>query len=1288
MVMTDEIGQALARFRSWGSGPVARVFDERDPRRAQRDVVDQLGPHRYDAARRTTLNAHYTDLGYAERMWHFAGQMGFSGGRVLEPGCGAGVFMATAPASAQMVGVELDPVSAAVAQRLNPDATVLQGNFADLAFAPEYELMIGNVPFGKIFPADRQWNPHGALSLHNYFLVKGLSLVKPGGLMVALTSRWTMDAQNPVARREIAALGDFVGAVRLPTNAHQEMAGTHVVTDLVVFRRRADGQEMDEQTRQVWLAPVDAKAAIVNEGTGDVARLSVHRYFLNHPEQVAGRLSVEPLRSMPHKMQFTVDTDAGSTDEIAAEFGARLMVLAEASRERYGLSTEAAELEPVAVAPDVELVNDRIVVAPQSPTGVGRVEAGRVVPFEVPASQRRELDALLGLRDDVTQLLSYEAASMVNTPQMEQLRTELGSRYDAYVRRYGPLNRFTETVTSRVDADTGQPITQRRVPPVMRTFRQDPHAAAVMALEVFDDSTQRATKADIFTKRVVVRRRPRLGAETPAEAVAICMDTDGEVTLPRLAQLLGEDVDTVVARCGDEVFLDPVSNTWMARAEYLSGDIAARIEAVTTAIAANDTIEVPVEQWERQLELLQETLPPPLEPEEISVRLGAVWVPSSDVQEFLSHTLGDPHLRVVHGGGSKWEIHNAQAWGVAATVEWGTERMPAPALAKHLLCQTPIEVRDEVDTVDGNVTRVLNATETLAAQEKGDALNEAFSEWLWSDPQRRERLAHEYNRRFNSLVLRSYDGAHLSLPGLAATFEPRPHQRAAVARMIREPAVGLFHEVGAGKTAEMVMGCMELRRLGLVAKPAVVVPNHMLEQFQREWLQLYPQAKLLAASTQDLAGHKRATFTARTATGDWDGIILTRGSFKRLDVSHDTIRAYMDEEMGLLRRQRAAFSDAGLSVKRLEGQIAAAEERLKRRLDTPRDTGVTFEETGIDYLCIDELHDYKNLATPSGLPGAAIQGSMRASDLHMKLHYLRRTHGQRVITGATATPIANSMSEAFVTQRYLRPDLLEASGLVDFDTWAATFGQVTAALEFTPAGTLKLRARFAKFVNVPELLRMWHMAADVKTAEDLNLPTPLLGVQDNGQRGPETVVIPRSEQLAVYMEHLGERSEDLSARPAAGEDNILVITSDGRKAALDLRLLNQTQQDWLRAYGFEPHAAGGGKVEVAADRIAQIWSDSRDRRYLDALGEPHPSAGPLQLVFCDLGTPGDNWNTYDALKAELVDRGIPQDMVRFIHEAKNDAEKARLFAACRTGQVAVLVGSTQKMGVGTNSSAP
>ena len=566
--------------------------------------------------------------------------------------------------------------------------------------------------------------------------------------------------------------------------------------------------------------------------------------------------------------------------------------------------------------------------------------------------------------------------------------------------------------------------------------------------------------------------------------------------------------------------------------------------------------------------------------------------------------------------------------------------------------------------------------ETLAAQEKAAELTERFSEWAWENPARAGQLAETYNRLFNDIVLRNYDDAQLSLPGLAMSFEPRPHQVAAVARIINEPAVGLFHEVGAGKTAEMTMGAMELRRLHLARKPAIIVPNHMLEQFSREFLQLYPQAKVLVTQREDLQADRRRQFVARCATGDWDAVVMSRSAFERIPMSAEAQHAYLDAELERMRDFIQASKEGdGLTVKRLEGALLRAEERLKAKLDSVKDPGITFEATGIDYLFVDEAHGYKNLRTPSNIPDASIDGSMRAADLDMKIAYLRRRNGSRVVTFATATPIANSITEACVMQHYLRPDLLEAAGISDFDSWAATFGQTVTQIEMAPEGgnSFRQKTRFAKFTNVPEMLRRWHVSADIKTGEDLKLPVPALAQRPaDGQRAPETVITQPSDIQLDIMASLGERADAIRKREVLPEeDNMLKVCMDGRKAALDLRLLGMLMTEF-------------GKIETAAERITDLWQAHRDDAYPGPDGRDSTIRGSLQLVFCDIGTPSNDWNVYDELRDQLVTRGIPRESIRFVHDAKSDRDKGELFAACRAGTVAVLIGSTEKMGVGTN----
>ena len=1237
----------LARWSGWGAVP--EVFDPANERFTglRSELQALLGPDGYAAASRNTLNAHYTDASLVGAVWDGIAALGFEAGRVLEPGCGSGNFIGLAPPGAQMVGVELDPTTAAIAQALYPDAQVLAESFAATR-VPEgaFDAVVGNVPFGKVSLHDPVHNPSGH-SIHSHFIVKSLHLTRPGGLVAVLTSRYSLDARNPAARREIAELADLVGALRLPEGTHRRAAGTDVVTDLVVLRRRAPGEaSRGERFERAVPIDVDGGATEINE------------YFTAHPGHVLGRVHVG--RGVYGAGELLV----ASTGEVAPALRAGLQAIADHARQA-GLAM--APPEAGAAAAPVAVVG-RSAARPEgfieaAGEGFTEVRDGAAAPLAVPKSQSGELRALLGLRDGVVGLLEAEATTRDDTAEIDRLRMELNRRYDAYLAAFGPLNRCSWRRTGRVDLSSGAERLAR-IRPRRGGFRTDPFAAVVDALEIYDPEDNRAAKAAIFHRRVVAPAPARLGAESPADALAICLDDWGEARLGEIARLLGVDEEAARFELGTLAFDEPGTGRLVPAPEYLSGNVRAKLAAARAA-ATEDP------RYQANVEALGGVIPEDLGPDQIDARLGAAWISDSYVEAFLREALDDPAVAVEHPGGSEWVVRGGRH-GVLATSTWGTARRPAGDLAQSLLTQSRIQVKDRLD--DGS--EVVNPTETIAAQEKATELAGRFGEWLWGDPERTEDLVRTYNDRFNAIALRSYDDARPALPGLALSFEPRPHQLAAVARMIAEPATLLAHEVGAGKTAAMAMGVMELRRLGLAAKPALVVPNHMVEQFSREFGQLYPQARLLVGAKEDLAGPEgRRRFAARAATGEWDAVIVSHSAFERIPLSGDARAAYLARERDRIRHWLDnSKGSRGLSVKRLERKLLEAEERLKRRLDTGKaDEGVTFEQTGIDYLCLDEAHLFKNLATSSNIPGASIEGSERAQDLDMKLDWLRRAKpGGRIVTFATATPVANSITEAYVVQRYLRPDLLEEAGIEDFDTWAATFGEVVAGVELTPdGGGFRTKSRFARFTNVPELLTMLHVAADVKTAEDLGLPTPtLVG------GAPETVVVPSSPELAELVAELGRRAEAVRARAVRPEeDNMLKISGDGRAGALDLRLLGRARPE------------GPTKIDVAAERIAAIWAEHRGDRYLDPSGQPHPRPGALQLVFCDLGTPGERWNVYDELKAQLTARGVPAEAVRFIHDAADDRAKAELFAACRAGSVAVLVGSTDKMGVGTNVQA-
>ena len=1247
----------LARWSSWGAIPA--VFDTAaaDWSSERTTLRALLTDAEWDAAARTTLNAHYTDPAIAREVWRLLAGLGFDGGRVLEPGSGAGTFIGLAPDGAAMTGVEVDPVTAAISAALYPQAMIHAESFADSGLPDgSFDAVIGNVPFSDVVLHDPRHN-RARLSMHNHFIVKSLALTRPGGIVAVLTSSFTLEARNPAARREMTALADLVAAVRLPTGTHRRSAGTDVVTDLLVLRRRDDHAD-----------PAGRSWELLSSTDVDGRTVSINRYFADHPEYVLGQLHLG--QGMYGAQTLTVEADLGRLPEQLA--GAVDEVLARAPAAGLTLAPVAPTAQAVQTAPLVTDLWDDSIVA--TADGFAIAVQGRLEPWAAPTSAHVELRALLVLRDAAARLLELEAATIDDTPAIQDARAALRVGYERYVARYGPVNRFTRRPTGRI-GDDGEPAYARITPRAVRLLSTDPYGPLVLALERFDDQNQTATPASILTERVVAPRTEVRGVDTAADAVAVSLDRTGGIDLPLIADLLG--VPEADARTGLDglVFTDPGTGGLVHAPEYLSGDVRVKLDLARQHAATDPA-------YNANVTALEAVLPADLGIEDITPRLGAAWINEIVHREFLVDLLGAGDIRVENPLPGMWEVRGGR-YGLAATSEWGTLRRPAPDIAQALMEQKPLIVKDEMTDPEGRTRQIVNAVETTAAQEKAEAMQARFADWVWEDPARARTLVEEYNRRFNSIALRDYSdaGSYLTLPGLATDFTPRPHQRAAVARMIAEPAAGLFHEVGAGKTAEMIMGAMEMRRVGLITKPVLVVPNHMLEQFTREWLQIYPQARILAASSADLATDRRRLVIARAAANEWDGIVLTQGAFQKIPLRQSTQNAYIQRQVDQV---RVALDDAKrgdrMTVKRVQRRLLALENRLRDRIDHDRDAGVCFEDTGIDYVIVDEIHLYKNLATESNIAGAAIAGSDRASDLHMKLDWLRSTGKTRIATGATATPISNSVTEAHVMQRYLRPDLLDTAGVGAFDAWAATFGQTVTQMEMAPTGdgTFRMKTRFAKFTNVPEMLRMWSVFADVKTAADLQLPTPDLVARADGKRAVETVSVQPTVELEAFIVRLGERATDVAAqRVAPQDDNMLTISTDGRKAALDIRLV------------LPDDPSGPTKIDAAADAIHATWIATRDNEYLDVnTGQPSPIRGALQLVFSDIGTPNpDRWNAYDELHLQLVQRGIPAESIRFMHEAKNDAEKAGLFAAARAGHVAVLVGSTEKMGVGTNVQA-
>ena len=1118
--------------------------------------------------------------------------------------------------------------------------------------------MIGNVPFAKVTPHDPRRN-RGRHALHNYFLIKSLHLTRPGGLVVALTSRYTLDARNPAARREMAAMADLVGAVRLPERAFSRSSGTDVVVDMVILRRRLPGAE---PSGPAWEHVGPAPIAI----TEGAEPLDVNEYYLANPGHLLGDLAAT--RGMYRDHELTVTPNGDLDQQLPAALaslvaGARDGGLAYVPAVR-DLQSSRAERRAAPGDFYLEHAQDGSCVVNQR-GDVAQLQGGTPVAYKPRvAKDKSELVRLVGLRDAARRVLEVQVDGG-SDERLDAAQGVLDELYRSYVRVYGPINRSSEARTGRRHLDTGEEI-MRRVRPRMGGFREDPDWPLVAALEVFDEETQEARPAAIFHDRVIDPPQERHGVDTADEAVAVCLDETGTVTLGRVAELLGTDTATARWQLGELVYDEPDTGRLVPASEYLSGNVRAKLEACR---AAND----PDGRFRSNVAALERVLPRPLEPDEITARLGAPWIPSGDIERFcrevLDATVDVEHLPQL--GHWSARLRDGSRRSVALSSEWGTARADAITLLDAGLNQRLHTVTDATD--DGR--RVRNDAETLAARDKQEALTSRFSTWVWEEPERAERLAGRYNELFSSTVLPGHDGSHLSLPGLAGTFTPRAHQRAAVARILTDGRSLLAHAVGAGKTATMVMAAMELRRLGSASKPAVVVPNHMLEQFSREWLQLYPTARILVADRDRLSKDRRKEFVARAATGDWDGIVFTQSGFARLPLGRDLMTSYLGEEIETARSALAGSKDGkGLSVKKLERRIAQMEETYKRLLaEHTKDDGVRFEETGVDYLFCDEAHAYKNRRVDSSIDGVANTGSQRAQDLDSKLWALRRMHGPRVVTFATATPVANSMAELWVMQRYLHPDLLNSVGLRAFDAWAANFGRTHTALELAPDGAAyRMQTRFARFQNVPELLTLYRQVADVRTNDDLDLPVPAL---TGGQA--ETVVVDPDRGLVNYVADLAARAERIRNRSVdPSEDNMLKVTGDGRRAALDLRLVG------------EDPPADGGKLTVAAQRIAAIHHASRDLRYTDEHGQLTLRPGALQLVFCDVSTPAAaGWNAYDELRDLLVRRGVDAGSIRYMQDAKTDVAKAKLFAACRDGTVSVLIGSTETMGVGTNVQA-
>lgn len=1253
--VTDADRHILSGWTGWGAAP--KLFERNDATLASaRARLDEtFDDAAWAAAAHSTLNAHFTDPDITSAIWDLVETAGFDGGRILEPGCGSGMFIGTAPESIRsacsFVGVELEPVTAAVAQALYPTADIRTAGFETIRdLDGTYDLTVGNVPFGKYSVFDPLHNPD-RLSIHNHFVAKSLALTKPGGVVAVVTSRYTLDARNPAPRRLLQSQGDLVAAIRLPSGAHQKLAGTAAVTDILLLRKRAPHDipaPFDWESTEIIDAvdgPVRANRVYASAGRGIViGALRSGRGMYGNDELV-----VDP-------------TDEGWQHELGRAVGSL--------RPTIGGIYDPAPPVPQPPPPP-EVAGRTLTVGEMYIDDAGRVKEYRLdEPVTVTASTRsqlRRIRSLVEIRDTARNVMDLQAAGATPGAVLawEDARAALNDQYDRYTRTWGPINAFTLTATGRRSMSTPQ------------RFRRDPGWGLVSALEVFDDASQTATKAAIFEQWLVTPQRTHHGAETAAEALATSLAVQRRVDLEFIATLLATDPDTARSELNAEglIYLEPPTaddredDQWVDAQSYLSGNVRHKLRAARGAAAHDPTYDVNVEA-------LETVIPDWIPAESISARLGAVWIDESTVGQFLIDTLAAPdHVRVEHATlVGEWSIdagYSARS-SVAATTEWGTRDADA-----YRLVEDALNLRATIITYeDSDGRRVRAVQKTMEANDKRSEIEDRFADWVWEDPERAARLEAYFNERFNSTVLASWDGSHLGdLVGLASTFQPHQHQLDAVWRIMgTDNSILLPHRVGAGKTAAMVIAGRQLKRTGQISKPLYVVPNHMLDQFSREFTQLYPTAKVLVATKDDLARVARRTFVARCATGDWDGVVMTQSTFSRIETSLET-------QTDFVRDQLTVFDEAAHAARDGDNRAAAkAIERAKARLNSTlsnllnSDTdaqSITFEQLGVDYLFVDEAHAYKGLPFFTKLP-IGTSTSKRATDMCMKLDWLRTRYGPKVATFATGTPIANSLAEMWVLKRFLAPDRLAEMQMESFDSWAGTFARSVTNMELAPeGGRFRLNTRIASFDNVPELLTIFRSFADFLDDDALTaLPVPDIA---NGQ--PETVLVPATAELRNLIAELGERADDIRGRGVdPTEDNMLKVCNDGRLASLDLRLVDRTQP------------AGTSKVDHVAARVSELWNTYRTSVYHDSSGATSPNPGALQAVFCDKGTPGGarDFTVYDELRERLVEHGMDSDRIAFIHDAGTDTTKARLFAACRDGDIDVIIGSTDKMGVGTN----
>ena len=1210
----------LVKYVGWGSLP--QVFDDYNGEWAsERDVLQKaLTPEELEFARSTTLNAHYTSPVIISAMYAALERFGFQGGRILEPACGIGHFIGLMPKAmlqrSTITGIEIDPLTARIAKVLYPEADIRSQPFEKAKLAPGfYDVAISNVPFGDYPVHDPRWNDY-KFPIHDYFFAAGLEKVRPGGLVLFITSKGTLDKLDSTLREHLSTQAELLGAIRLPNDAFKKNAGTEVTTDIVMLRRLEVGEV---PAGPAW----KATAPFTNEvGEG----FKLNEYFVQHPDLMIGQMRLAG--RMYRDREPTLEPDGRDLADTLRSVVSRLPSgIYRAQNERVAEPTlDQTVPAPEEVKPNAYCLNNGLVCF--------RDDDVLRSLNDLPLETRARIRGLIHVRDAVRNCLRTQ---LDGSPEDQVLaaRQELNVAYDRFTGRHGPIN-----------ARANQ-----------RAFDGDPDLPLLLSLENFDSESGQATKAAIFRERTIHRRNEALTATNAKEALLVSLNEKGRVDLDHMAGLLQRPAEELVPELKSLIFLNPQSNLWETDDQYLSGNVREKLE-VADAAALTDP------RFQENATALKSVLPADLNPSEIDVRLGAAWLPASDVEQFTHELLGVSNgVRVGHVAAlgtwylkGDWDVKQA----TANTTDWGTDRCSALELIEDALnLRTPT-----VHDFDADQKATVNAQATEAAREKQQRIKERFAEWIWSDDARRDRLCRQYNDTFNHTRVRTFNGDHLTLPGASQNIALQGHQKAGIWRILQTPNTLLAHVVGAGKTFTVVAAAMESRRLGLSHKPLFVVPNHMLGQFSTELLTLYPGANILVAGKADFEAGNRKKLFSRIATGNWDAVIVTHSGFERIPLAKETQKRFFEEqlhELEMVKRQHAGSGD-----RRLVKEIEKAKKRLEARLEglaagEKKDNTLTFEELGVDRLVVDEAHYFKNLFYVSkmtriaGLPQTA---SERAFDMYLKVRHVQSINGGGGVVFATGTPIANSMAEMFTMQRYLQPEALKRHDLHHFDSWAATFGEPVTAMELSPDGAgYRLNTRFARFINVPELMQMFRQTADVQTADMLNLPRPTL---ENGK--PSIRNAPATPELKALVGQLASRAEALRTnRVDPREDNMLKITSEGRKAALDLRLVLPGSRD-------EPQS----KVNLAVENIHRIWQASEKER-------------SAQLVFCDLSTPRDfGFSVYRDMAAKLEKMGVPAGQIGFIQDFETDAAKLGLFRDVRSGKVRILFGSTQKMGSGTN----